>query len=136
MSTVPDGCSLTTKLGASLGLLRQNDKTKSFTKIQQCYTDVFMLNSDLINSLFEVLGAIMLFNNCRLLWLHKCVQGVSVLTTIFFTLWGIWNLYFYPAHALWLSFAGGLFLASANVLWVVMAGYYSLRSHVRVKQTV
>jgi hypothetical protein len=90
-----------------------------------------MLANDLINSFFEVFGAMMLFNNCRLLWIHKRVQGVSVLTTAFFTVWGVWNLYFYPANHLWLSFVGGVFLASANVLWVLMATHFAFRQKVR-----
>jgi hypothetical protein len=81
--------------------------------------------NDLINGCIELLGALLLVGNCRLLYSHKAVQGVSVLTTAFFTLWGIWNLYFYPANNLWLSFVGGLCLASANLTWVVMAIYYS-----------
>ncbi len=77
--------------------------------------------NDLINGCIELLGALLLVGNCRLLYSHKAVQGVSVLTTAFFTLWGIWNLYFYPANNLWLSFVGGLCLAGANLTWVVMA---------------
>ena len=66
----------------------------------------------------------MLTNNCRLLYEHKRVQGVSVPTTAFFTVWGLWNLYFYPSCHLWLSFAGGICLAAVNVIWVSMACYY------------
>jgi len=81
--------------------------------------------SDLINGTIELIGALLIAYNCRLLHRHKTVQGVSVVTTGFFTAWGAWNLYFYPTNNLWMSFAGGLCLAAANLTWVLMAIYYS-----------
>jgi hypothetical protein len=84
--------------------------------------------NDMINCGLEFVGALFLFKNCRLLWSHRRVQGVSVSATIFFTLWGLWNLYFYPANHLWLSFAGGLCLAAANLTWVGMAIHFGRRT--------
>ena len=63
--------------------------------------------NDAINGILELVGAFFLLTNCMLLYHHKRVQGISVYTTVFFTTWGLWNLYFYPANKLWLSFAGG-----------------------------
>jgi hypothetical protein len=84
--------------------------------------------NDLINGFLEMAGSLLLLRNCHLLYQHKRVQGVSVTTTGFFTLWGFWNLYFYPANHLWLSFLGGVFLAGVNMTWVVLALYYSSRT--------
>ena len=84
--------------------------------------------NDAINGALELAGALFLLNNCRMLYSHKRVQGVSVSATAFFTTWGLWNLYFYPANGLWLSFVGGLCLASVNVAWVAMAIYYERQS--------
>jgi len=86
------------------------------------------MTSDSINGLWELAGAVMLLRNCYLLWMHKSVRGVSVGTTCFFSFWGIWNLFFYPANGLWCSFFGGILLASVNVVWVVMAVFYSRNS--------
>ncbi len=80
--------------------------------------------SDLVNGLLELFGAILLLGNCRLLIRHKRVQGVSMTPTAFFSAWGIWNLYFYPAQGLWLSFFGGVCLACVNLVWVGLAFYY------------
>lgn len=77
--------------------------------------------NDLINAGIELAGALLLAYNCWLLHKHRQVQGVSVLTTGFFTLWGLWNIYFYPANGLWWSFAGGICIAGANFTWLVMA---------------
>ena len=77
--------------------------------------------NDLINGSLEILGAILLLGNCRLLYLHKCVKGISAGPTAFFCCWGLWNLWFYPANHLWFSFFGGICLAAVNVTWVAMA---------------
>ncbi len=81
--------------------------------------------NDLINGSLEILGAILLSGNCRLLYLHKCVKGISPGPTAFFCCWGLWNLWFYPANHLWFSFFGGICLAAVNVTWVAMAIHYS-----------
>ena len=79
------------------------------------------MTSDMINGFFEGVGGFLLWHNCWILYREREVRGVSVFTTAFFTAWGIWNLIFYPLHHLWLSFAGGLVIASANVVWVALA---------------
>jgi hypothetical protein len=81
--------------------------------------------NDLINGTIELIGALLIAYNCLLLYKHKEVQGVSVMTTAFFSAWGVWNLYFYPSNQLWFSFGGGVCLATANLTWVGMAIYYS-----------
>jgi hypothetical protein len=83
--------------------------------------------SDFINGALELLGAFLIANNCRLLFLHKQVQGVSVMATAYFSIWGLWNLYFYPANSLFYSFVGAILLAMANVTWVGMALHYRWR---------
>ena len=46
------------------------------------------------------------------------------MATAYFSVWGLWNLYFYPANSLFYSFAGIILLAAANLTWVGMAFYY------------
>lgn len=79
---------------------------------------------DIVNGLYEMLGGIMLWNNVRILYNQKKVKGVSVMTTAFFTTWGIWNLYYYPFLDQWWSFLGGLVIVFANVVWVSLAVKY------------
>lgn len=79
---------------------------------------------DTINALFELAGGFFILNNCRQLYHDKLVKGVSVLSTIFFTSWGIWNLYYYPSLNQWASFAGGVLITVGNVLWVSLMIYY------------
>lgn len=80
--------------------------------------------ADFINGAFELLAGFFVFNHCRVLYRHKLVKGVSLVSTLFFSSWGFWNLYYYPSLAQWWSFAGGLSIVSANCLWIAMMVYY------------
>lgn len=83
------------------------------------------MSADLVNGLFELAGGLFLTFNLRRLWQDKEVKGVSIPVTVFFFTWGVWNLFYYPHLGQWLSFFGGLLLASANVAWVGLAIYFT-----------
>ena len=87
------------------------------------------MNPDLINGLFECIGALVLTMNVRQLLKDKVLHGVHILPTIFYTCWGLWNLYYYPALDQWFSFFGGLAIVIVNAVWVVLAIKYSRRQH-------
>ncbi len=82
------------------------------------------MNNDLINGCFELFGGILLLLNVRRLYHDKNVRGVSVVTMSFFTLWGYWNLYYYPSLNQPLSLIGGVFLVAVSTVWVGMVAYY------------
>ena len=79
-----------------------------------------MMWADIINASFEVLGGFFILNHCRVVWKDKAVAGVSIVSTIFFSGWGLWNIYYYPSLDQWYSFWGGLFIVAANLLWVAL----------------
>lgn len=74
--------------------------------------------SDFTNGLFELVAAILQILSIISVLEHKEVKGVSVFPITFFTLWGAWNLFFYPYHQLWYSFWGGLVMFSVNVVYI------------------
>lgn len=80
--------------------------------------------ADYVNGLFELLGAFFILNHCFRLYKDKLVRGVSVVSTIFFTFWGIWNLYYYPSLNQWASFVGGVMIVLGNMLWIGLMSYY------------
>jgi hypothetical protein len=82
-----------------------------------------MLN-DVFNALFEFGGSIVGFINVAKLIKDKAVKGVYYPVWIFYTLWGFWNLYYYPSVDCWYSFLGGLFLVLSNLIWVILAIKY------------
>lgn len=83
-----------------------------------------IIEPDLINSLFEGFAGLMVLNHCRVLHAEKMVRGVSVVSSFFFTVWGVWNVYYYPALNQPLSFYGGLFVVVANAVYVWMMIFY------------
>ena len=86
---------------------------------------VFMTaHADQINGALEFGGSFFVFNNCRMLYLHKMVRGVSAITVGFFFAWGIWNTIWYPfLHQPW-SFIGGALMAFSNFANVSFMVYY------------
>jgi len=76
--------------------------------------------ADIINASFAMLAGIAVLNHCRTVIKHKEVAGVSILSTAFFTVWGVWNLYYFPSLGQWWSFYGGLIVVFANTLWVFL----------------
>lgn len=82
------------------------------------------MSSDQINGLFEFIGALSVLLNIRALLRDKMVRGVSPFPVVFFTLWGAFNVYFYPAHGLTWSFYGGLCIAAANIAQIIFMGWF------------
>lgn len=75
---------------------------------------------DFINGMFEMGGAVLLALHVRKLWQDKMVRGVSPWPFVFFTLWGWWNLYFYPSVDCWWSFAGGIPVVAVNSIYLYL----------------
>ncbi len=71
------------------------------------------INPDIINGLFELVGSYFTWMNAWVLWRAKVIAGVYWQTTLFFTLWGVWNLIYYPMLDQWFSFYA--FLLTTNV---------------------
>ena len=80
--------------------------------------------ADIINASFEVFGGFFILNHCRIVYKDKMVAGVSIASTVFFSCWGLWNIYYYPSlDQLW-SFYGGIFIVCVNSLYVGLLIYY------------
>jgi hypothetical protein len=79
---------------------------------------------DLINGTFELFGGGFVCANIYQIYKDKTVKGIHWGSSIFFTSWGIWNMFYYPMLEQWLSFAGGVFLCVANVVWFLQRLYY------------
>ncbi len=75
---------------------------------------------DTINGLFEIFGGIIGLLNIFQIIKDKEVKGISYLVTIFFTLWGIWNCYFYYNLMLYMSLVGSLSMTIVNMVWLIL----------------
>jgi hypothetical protein len=79
---------------------------------------------DIINASFELGGALTQTLNIKAILADRKVMGVSWLTTLFFSVWGIWNLYFYSDLQQWFSLGAGMALTVTNLLWVFLVFYF------------
>lgn len=86
-----------------------------------------MSGLDLVNGAFESLGGIFLFLNVLRVLKDKSVKGISIVPTAFFSVWGVWNLFYYPSLDQWASFFGGALVVVMNTIWVSLAIYYARR---------
>lgn len=78
------------------------------------------MTRDLINGLLETGGALITLLSVRQILRDRVMRGFHWGPTIFFTGWGVWNLYFYPSIGMPLSTVG------AALLVLVNAGYLAL----------
>ena len=81
-----------------------------------------MMN-DLVNGMFELFGGIFAWINVYALFRDMQINGVYWPIWFFYSVWGLWNLYYYPELNQWISFYAGIFLTSANCLWFLVAIY-------------
>lgn len=86
-----------------------------------------VFSKDGINGLFELAAGFFVLNHCRVLSIHKQVRGVSLTSVAFFLLWGVWNMYYYPALNQPISFYGGVFVVAANAYYLGMMYRYHRR---------
>jgi hypothetical protein len=87
-----------------------------------------LIASDLINGGLEFGGSIFLWVNVRALRRAKKVVGVFWGAPAYFTLWGLWNLFYFPSLGQWFSLCGAMSIAAANITWLVLALYYEKRN--------
>lgn len=79
---------------------------------------------DLINGIFEAGIGLLQVQNVRFLRQCREIRGVHWGLTAWVSFYGLYNLYFYPSLHLWISFAGGVFIFLANLIWLFHALYY------------
>ncbi len=88
---------------------------------------------DIVNSVFELFAGFAILMHCRAATKAQNVAGVSVLATIFFASWGVWNLFYYPMLGQWFSFFAGIFVMYANVMWI--RAQFKFNTELRAKVT-
>lgn len=87
------------------------------------------MTPDHINAVFEGGGAVLLCLNVRRLYTDKRLQGVSLFPTVWWNIWGFWNVYYYSALSQPLSFWAGLGVVVLNTVWVALALWYRFGWH-------
>lgn len=79
---------------------------------------------DKINACFELFAGYFIWLSIQQIKKDQEVKGISSKHITFITLWGVWNLFYYPALTQWLSFAGGLVIVIMNGYWLNLIWRY------------
>jgi hypothetical protein len=87
-----------------------------------------MITPDIVNGAFELVGGCMLMTNVLRIYKDKILKGYNPISTVFFTGWGLWNLFYYPHLGQWFSFAGGVFIVTVNSFWLGQIVYYGRKN--------
>lgn len=85
------------------------------------------MGPDLFNGVLQLGGACFVLVSIVKLSRDRLVRGISWLHATYFTLWGFWNLYYYPHLGQWFSLAGGAVLVATNTVWLIQLLYWSWR---------
>lgn len=80
---------------------------------------------DVVNGSFEIVGALICSTNISRIRKDRAVEGFNPATQLFFAVWGLWNLIYYPALGQTWSFWGGVALVAVNITWLLHVWYYS-----------
>lgn len=89
------------------------------------------MTPDQINAALIFIGSLMVFKSCFLVYRDKVVRGVSMLANMYFTGWGMWNVFYFPhLHQFW-SFAAEMCICTANILWLFLMLYYKHKEKTR-----
>jgi hypothetical protein len=87
---------------------------------------------DAINGGMELFGGFFITMSILRLYKDKEVHGISWMHAGYFTVWGWWNLYYYPHLNQWLSFIGSILIAITNTIWVGQMLYYRKASNGKI----
>jgi len=82
---------------------------------------------DLLNAVFEFGGALVLTLNVSALWRDRKLAGVRIAPTIWYQLWGAWNLVYYFQIGQRLSWLAGFTVFAVNSVWVALAARFTFR---------
>ena len=82
------------------------------------------MTPDVFNAIFEAGGALLLCLNVRRLYQDKRLAGVALAPTVWFNVWGAWNLYYYHSIGQRWSWAAGMAVFAVNTAWVALAIWY------------
>lgn len=79
---------------------------------------------DAVNASFELLGGCVIWLSIVAVIQAMEVKGIDWRHIAFFSLWGIWNMYYYRHLNQFASFLAGLWITISNTIWVGLIIYY------------
>lgn len=83
---------------------------------------------DLINSLFISGAIIAAYLDLRQVWRDRAVRGITAATSVLFTMWPVWDLYYYHCLGQFVSMFACLVLVCMRATWAISAWYFTWES--------
>ena len=83
------------------------------------------MTPDLINAVLELIGGLFILFSVVKLYQDKSVKGISWVHVFFFSIWSVWNLFYYPALNQPLSFYGSFLLCVCQFIWLGQIIFYT-----------
>lgn len=96
-----------------------------------------MIKPDHINALFEFGGACAIALSVRRIARDKTIKGMHWAPIAFFTSWGIFNIFYYPAiDQIW-SFRAGMLVTMVNLVYLsAIVRYWPRRPTPRISEDI
>lgn len=85
---------------------------------------------DLINASFEVFASVVSTLSLIAIYKAKRIVGASPWPTVFFSAWGLWNLFYYPHLGQFLSTGAAIGMLGINVTWLYLYYVYKEKEYV------
>lgn len=82
---------------------------------------------DLFNAFFEAGGSIFILNHSRVLLRDKTVRGVSLLSVLFFSCWGVFNMFYYDHLEQNFSWYAGIMVLISNSIYAYLIVYFRMK---------
>lgn len=79
---------------------------------------------DTINGFLELLGSLAVLFHIRRILKDKRTAGMSAVPIVFFTIWGVWNLYYYSYLNQQLSCIAAGTVTLANLIYLTLIWKY------------
>ena len=79
---------------------------------------------DAINAIFEVGASIIIWINVGQIRKDKDVKGLAWKSWIFYTVWGMYDFYYYTKLEQWISLGAAINLSIGNCTWIYFAFKY------------
>ena len=88
------------------------------------------MEADLINSMFEFVGAGAVALSAYSCYQNKSADGVHWFSVMFFFIWGWWNLYFYGSLDQTASLIASMLMVIIQMVYMVLVIKYTWRKKV------
>jgi hypothetical protein len=86
------------------------------------------MTPDTVNAIFEGSGALLQWGSTYRIYKDRGYAGIYLPAAALFTLWGYWNLFYYPYLGQMFSFWATIIMVSGNTAWLVLMMFFGRKT--------